>query len=322
MAKIQPTVLSVTVDLKDGTNYYDSGQVLSAINRRMYRQGKMYYLASVDIEVATANTGGYDLSMITIPDTWVTRNAWFKAFKLWQEMQEPVLDESPSVKAKWRDFKVYFDAAHADLGRTSGGMEGVNLKAQGLTGPIADGEWNDSTMVPPETENHTAGQTEVDKFTLHMLGADSGGPLPDANLNSGAIIQMYAETRAYQEPGAALFPNIEKSWGLLLNQRDQASSEDLIEVVTAENDNPPYDADVYPGMTGSGLETGLEVWGANIGAQGNEQILSAQGFAMPLGLLKIVVSKVGGSFSDGDVRLKLNYIPGMDKGILTSEVRQ
>ncbi len=316
MAKIQPTVLSVTVDLKDGTNYYDSGQVLSAINRRMYRQGKMYYLASVDIEVATANTGGYDLSMITIPDTWVTRNAWYKAFNLWLEMQEPVLDESPSIKPKWRDFKVYFDAAHATAGTAA------NLKAQGLTGPIADGEWNDSTMVPPETENHTAGQTEVDKFTLHMLGADDGGPLPDANLDSGAIIQMYAETRARQEKGAELLPDIEKSWGLLLNQRDQTSTEDLIEVVTAENDQPPYDADVYPGMTGSGLETGLEFWGANVGAQGNEQILSAQGFALPLGLLKIIVSKVGGSFSEGDVRLKLNYIPGMDKGILTSEVRQ
>lgn len=155
-----------------------------------------------------------------------------------------------------------------------------------------------------------------------MLGADDGGPLPDANMQSGAIIQMYAETRAYQEPGASLFPNIEKSWGLLMNQRDLTASEELIEVVTAENDNPPYDADVYPGMTGSGLETGLEVWGANVGAQGNEQIISAQGFVLPLGLLKIVVSKVGGSFSEGDVRLKLNYIPGMDKGLLTSEVRQ
>ncbi len=319
MAKIQPAELNVVFDLANGTNYIDTAQVLSAINRRGYRQGKMRYLASAELEITTAKPGGYDVSLITIPDTWVTRNAWYKAFRLWKQMQQPVLDDAPSVKPKWNDFKVYFDATHAAAGT------GANLKAQGLAGVIAGGEWNDSTMVPPEqvqvtgSNPVTAVSTVVDTFTLHMLGEDTGGPLPDANLDSGAIIQMYAETRAQEEVGAVVPANIDKSWGMMLTQRDMETSEELVEVVTAENDNPPYDLDVYPGMKDSGLEAGIEQWGGNIGSTGNEQVVKVMGFALPLGLLKV---SAGSLASTGDIRLRLNFIPGPDKGYLTSEVRQ
>ncbi len=319
MARIQPSVLSVVCDLKDGIQYVDTAQLLSAINRRLYRQGKMRYLASAEIEVVTAKAAGYDISLVTIPDTWVTRNAWYKAFRLWKQMQEPVLDNAPSVKAKWNDFKVYFDATHAASGTAN------NLKAQGLSGQVADGEWNDSTMVPPEqisvtgSDPVTAVSTVVDTFTLHMLGEDTGGPLPDANLDSGAIIQMYAETRAQEEVGAVVPADIEKSWGMMLTERDMETSEDLVEVVTAENDNPPYDLDVYPGMKDSGLEGGIEQWGGVVAPQGTEQSVRIPGFALPLGLLKVTAGTLA---STGDVRLRLNFIPGPDKGYLTGEVRQ
>ncbi len=326
MARIQPSVLSVVVDLQSdnsGIQYVDSAQILAAINRRGYRQSKMRYLASAELEVTKVNSDGYDVSLITIPDTWVTRNAWYKAFRIWKKMQEPVLDNAPSVKAKWNDFKVYFDAIHAALGT------GANLEAQGLAGVIAGGEWNDSTMVPPEqvqvtgSDPVTAVATVVDKFTLHMLGEDTGGPLPDANLDSGAIIQMYAETRALEEVGAVVPADIEKSWGMMLTERDMQTSEELVEVVTAENDTPPYDVDVYPGMKDSGLESGIEQWGGNIASTGLEQVIRVQGFALPLGLLKIIVASGGSqAYVTGDVRLRLNFIPGPDKGYLTSEMRQ
>ncbi len=335
MARIQPSVLSIVVDLAKGINYVDCAQLQSAINRRLYRQGKMQFLASAELEVVTSRpsqtvddeveTGGYDVNLVTIPDTWVTRNAWYKAFRLWKQMIKPVLEDAPSSKPKWEDFKVYFDATHAAAGTDA------NLKAQGLTGVVASGEWNDSTMVPPEqiqvtgSDPVTAVATVVDTFTLHMLGEDTGGPLPDANLDSGAIIQMYAETRAMEEQGPELFDDIDKSWGMMLTQRDMETSEKLVDTYIHENDFPPYDRDVYPGMTDSGLEGGIEQWGGLIGLF--ESTIKVPGFGIPLGLLKITAGEAEtqtgvSGMATGDVRLRLNFIPGPDKGYLTSEVRQ
>jgi hypothetical protein len=51
-----------------------------------------------------------------LPDTWVMSNAWEKSFRAWQRMNKEALEEAPSTKPKFLDFKVYADDAHHEVG--------------------------------------------------------------------------------------------------------------------------------------------------------------------------------------------------------------
>lgn len=314
-----PSILSLNFDIPNGTSYIDCAQSLSAVNRRLYRQGKMYYLQSVEIETSgVAEAKLTDFTLDVIPDTWVTRNAWYKAFRLWKEMNKMVLDENPSIKPKWQDFKVYFDGVHALTD-----MNTANLQVQGVTSAVPRGEWNDSTMTPAEQVQVTGSDpvTDVsivtDQFKLHVLGEDIGGPLPDAYLTSAAIIQGYADTRA-RETSLSTPAEMKDSWMTLLNQRDIFSTETLAENIEAENDFPPYDKDKYPGMTGSGFETGQRVF--EVPQFGKFQTYKLiPGFICPLGLIKLTSANTGNT---AEIRLRLNFIPGPYKGVLADGVRQ
>jgi hypothetical protein len=55
------------------SHYIDLAKDLSAINRRLYRQGKVYQIANISI--TSRNTTGGLVSFSTAGDTWVTRAA-------------------------------------------------------------------------------------------------------------------------------------------------------------------------------------------------------------------------------------------------------
>ncbi len=306
MAKIVPAELAITFKLPAAsnptTNYIDLAQCLSAVNRRLYRQGKMYYLSGVQL---TAPSVG--MAINTIPKTWVTTNAWVKAFNLWKEMQSSVLDTNPSVAGKWRDFKVYMSNNHYNNG------VGSNLiPVDADNNDVLIGEWNMSTCVLPED---AAGAN--DEFELHMCGDDVGGPLPAA-LGSGGILKMYEDTRAHpqnQTPGVPA--DMPLSWGTQLID-DGRQDPELATRIDQENDNAPYDIDHYPGAA------------ANFDGMTSQMLLTTTtevpiatrgGFCAPLGLLEIVHGRTTDQVS-GEGNLTLYFMPGEYRGVAATGVKQ
>lgn len=318
MPKITPAELSYNFVLtgNTGSKYIDIAQCASMVNRRLYRQGKNYYVASVEF---IASAGGM-CSMMTIPDTWVSANAWVKSYALWREMNKKVLSDNPSVEGKWADYKAFFDEAHVNGNWTSTGPT-LNLKPMTgdvlLTGGVAcrDGEWFMSTLVLPQhnVNTGTGAPLAADEFVVHMLGDDvAGAGAPDL-IKSGAIIHAYADTRARVQEEPDVPGDMSLSWMTLLTD-DGSQEPELADLIEGINDLPPYDKENYPG---GDINYNDGVTQAGFATTATFVVDKAQGFKVPLGLIKVNWA-IGG----GTAVIKLNLMPGTYKGLLATEVQQ
>ena len=118
---IEPCNLALVYNLDDGDNYLDIARSLSRVNRKLFRQGRLYAIGGITFHwKGAAATDNLVVSVATAPNTWVVRNAWTKGFALWRQMQKLVLDDNPSVKGRWHDFKLLMDT-----GQTSGNTRDV-----------------------------------------------------------------------------------------------------------------------------------------------------------------------------------------------------
>jgi hypothetical protein len=133
--KLEPAVKTLIFSLPAGNRFIDLSQVCSIVNRRFYRQGLNWAVSSLEVQ-AIPNpaelfaTGTVRISKI--PDTWIASNAWEKGMRSWLKLQNEAVDELPSVKPKFLDFKVYADADHHALGS---GANLMPLDFSGLTPP-------------------------------------------------------------------------------------------------------------------------------------------------------------------------------------------
>ena len=95
-----------------------------------------------------------EVTVATAPNTWIVHNAWTKGNALWNEMNQLVLADNPSIKGTWHDFKVQLAGSQSSVRTLSvNGGDGV---------PVAAGEWDISTYVMP--------QHEVDPVTENSTG--------------------------------------------------------------------------------------------------------------------------------------------------------
>ncbi len=319
---MQPAELCYSFLIPDGnqTKYIDLAQCASAVNRRLYEQGKCYYVSRVSIlAFAAPGSQGGGVSLFTLPDNWVTANAWVKSKALWKSMQNRVLKDNPSIAGKWHDYKVYMDLAHQQGGTASSGPT-LNLipRTAGIGAEVGLGEWNMSTLVLPEhdVDPATGVVLPADEFEVHMMGDDNGGPLP-ANLASGGIIKMYQETRARQQQEPLVPAGMAENWGTQLTDSGSQDPE-LADIIDAENDLPPYDNDDYPGGDGN-FNLGVTQSYLNV----TTSILTDKdiGFKVPLGLIK-VGSSITGDGSGNGFLLQIHLTPGHYKGLYATEVKQ
>ena len=68
----------------EDSHYIDLAKDLSAINRRLYRQGKVYRIAGITVH----STSNAFVKVCAAPDSWVVRNAWKRGFKRWKQMNK------------------------------------------------------------------------------------------------------------------------------------------------------------------------------------------------------------------------------------------
>ena len=115
-ARIQPLQTSLRFELQPGaTNtgqaYVDSFKALSQVNRKLIRQGHQLAIGSVEFGYFPdpGSVSVVELRALTAGNSWIVHNSWTKGFALWNEMQQLVLADNPSVKGKWRDYKVQLE---------------------------------------------------------------------------------------------------------------------------------------------------------------------------------------------------------------------
>ena len=239
-AKPQKAVRTLTYTVPAGLSTIDIMKDLSIVNRKLFRQGYCVGIESVEFGY-TGNPASFDtlrLTAGTAGDTWSVHNAHVKGHALWNQMNQLVLEDNPSIAGKWADYKVRLDVEHQSGGTLA------PLDGQG--NPYLAGEWIYSTYTMPQhVVNAATGEPlPADITTAHLLGDDLGVP---GALTSIGLVKAYAESRATVFDNNPNVPaGMSDSFFNLLTDSGSQEPELSLEI-EFQNDDPPYDLLNYPG---------------------------------------------------------------------------
>ncbi len=295
--KTSPTVTRLSFEFDGGsTQFIDIGLALSAINRKFYRAGVYYYVNSV--EIYNNETGVVDLH--TLPDTWVTKNAWNRGFQLFQKMNamvDPPL--TGGIRPKYHDFKVYMSDRHRTAGSARPSLHGINA----ASAQINPDEWAYSQFVSADDDQDAI--ANADEFFVHMIGPHVGNA---NNWESVGLIKSYAETRMIppnNSPNADMIDITDP----LMNIFDFSSEEQLNDIaqnLLEDNDRTPYDINLYVGESGNHMQHVARI-GTEVGVG---RVGRASGFCAPFGLICVDPSGISTAF-----RVVLNLAVGTYHGV-------
>lgn len=295
--KSNPTSIRLSFEASGGgTQFIDIAKALSTINRKFYRQGVYYYVNSV--EVYNNESGVIDLH--TLPDTWVTKNAWNRGFQLFQKMN--ALTDTPVSgvsRPKYHDFKVYFNSLH----RTNGTLNPVMTTINNGSSAYAADEWVYSEFISADDDGNLLQQ--ADNFNVHMLGIHDGN---SNNWDSVGLIKSYAESRTTVQRTDLTDTTVDIT-DPLLNIFDFSSEEQMNDIMTnllEDNDQPPYDSNAYVGEISTSMQHVARI-GTEVGVG---RIGRAAGFCAPMGLICVDPWDVDTGF-----RIVLNLAPGTYHGV-------
>jgi len=317
-AKIQPAVKTLAFDLAATTIHTISlSQCASLVNRRFYRAGLNWAVAGFTL--FTVGQGAFGIHKI--PDTWIASNSWHKGYSAWMKMNNEALEEAPSVRPRFLDFKVYMDPVHHAAG------VGLNLIPRTVPGATYSlGEWEMSKFSIPTTA--TPGASMEREIT--WIGANYPGSAPVSTLNAVSLIEGYAASRGLPD---ILDPNAPadasdidgqtpENWlAATFNEgtdRDAAIVEDMI----TENNQAPYPFEndgvhvdtMYPGGANQASnlqehETAL-VTATTVGGKTSLKGTNFQG-----GLIRILHDIDAGSV------LYVHLVPGPERGYMTQPMQ-
>jgi len=324
MVKVQPAVTDLMFKTPTGgaafdKYFIDTAEELSKVNRRLYSQSRMYafqgltfiWKASGPFPAVATNLATVEVTVRTAGNSWIVQNAHVKGEALWHQMQDLVLEDNPSIKTKWHDFKVTLSTE----------MVGGNiLDVVDADGNVyVAGEWNRSTFVLP--------QHDVDPVTGLPLPAEEFDAclIGDDNVSRKSLVKAYQESRATVSPDQPNTPaGLADSFFSILT--DSGSQEpELALVVQDENENPPYALDDYPGGDVNAPTTSPVAYAAISAAEVDGRL---GGFVAPCGLLEIEIAGfdlTGAAVAAAalpEFDLLLHVAPGMYKGVASVPMGQ
>lgn len=292
--KTSPTQTRLSFECDGGsTQFIDIGLALSAINRRFARSGVYYYVNSV--EVYNDETGVVDLH--TLPDTYMTKNAWNYVFSKYQQMNSLV--DTP--RGKWHDFRVYMTNLHRTTGTLWPALHGINAAYEEI-------QSNESFHYSQFTSADDDGDAiqEADNFYVHMIGPHVGSA---GNWASVGAIKSYNTAREQVDMGGTPAVHAENPTDPITNMFDMSSEEflnDIAENLSNMDDMPPYPATYMVGEDADHLQHV-----ARIGTEaGVGRVGRASGFCAPFGLICVDPHGVSTAF-----RVVLNLAQGTYHGV-------
>ncbi|AXH78384.1 MAG: hypothetical protein [Circular genetic element sp.] len=338
-SKIEPSAQSLYFQTPNfngsRTATLDLSLCASLANRRFYRQGINWAVSSVEL-FSTQTTTGQVISA-KLPNTWVMSNAWEKAFRTWQRMNREALEETPSVRPKFLDFKVFMDSIHHGSDSTITNYNLLPVAVNGVTVSTATpGEWEYSKVYIPTAINASAAQTN--DFELVATGSNFPGA-GTSGFNAVSLIEGYAASRGLPN---VLDPNTPDdaqdasgstphNWMSAMFNDGLVQTSEVIEDMITENNIAPYPFEngevqgalpgtvftdtMYPG--GANQMSGLEVVDAayitptTIGG-----VTRLKGSNFPCGLLRLVFNNISMEPGVDFFGIKVNLVPGPHRGYL------
>ena len=323
-SKIEPAVMTIRfagISVSGGggvIKHIDLSQCASIVNRRFYRQGINWAVAG--IKVLTLSSTGSPKGIVSVqklPNTWVMAQAWKKAFATWQKMNRESTSESPSIRPKFLDFKIYADANH----------HGAGPNANLIPGGYTKGEWVYSKIYVPNTTTSTPANLA---YEMIATGPNFSGAGP-AGLNAVSLIEGYAASRALPYEADPNMPTdaddtdgvTPQNWMQALfndgTEQDSAVVGDMItdnEIAPYpfENDGTAVDT-MYP--NGANQAPGLQlhdeefITGTTIG--GTTRL---KGGNFPAGLIQMSFTNQNTPADQTDYFVYIDLVPGNHRGYL------
>jgi hypothetical protein len=352
MKKFQPAVETLTFDLGNvskgsagpgivpgkATYFIDLSQCASLANRRFYRQGITWAVAGMKlnstmvVENTVAPTGASPSGAAYVqklPNTWVMSNAWEKGFRAWQRMNNEALSETPSVKPKFLDFKIYMDTLHHSTDQGYGrnllpATLGIPQAAIGNFTDATAGEWESSKLRIPDAISEATREREIIAVGASFPGNGASG------LNAVSLIEGYAASRGLPD---ILDPNTPddaadvdgiapENWIAALFNEGTEQTSDVIEDMISENNQAPYPFEndgtatdtMYPGganqLSGLQLVAIENITGSTVGG-----VTYIRGSSFPCGLIRIDLQNNDDTFEMNNI-LQINLVPGTHRGYL------
>ena len=343
--KTEPSILRFNLALftlslatPSATSHIDLSQIASILNRRFYRQGINWAVQSIEHQAQSDDgqpVGNGLVSVYKLPDTWVMSNAWEKAFRTWQRMNNEALEETESVRPRFLDFKIFANDTHHAAGAAA------NLLPYSATGAGATaGEWKYSKITIPDNEpggvSDPGGCTD---FDMIATGANYPGVSPTTGLDAVSLIEGYAASRGLPP---VTDPNVPddaddvgpdtsnpQNWLSSVFTEGTEQTEDVLDRMMGENNLAPYPFEgatvggavitdtMYP--NGANQLNGLHahdiqyITGTSIGGRTN-----LQGGMFPAGLMEIQTTVAFPAQSAQNVfqGLWITLVPGDHRGYL------
>jgi hypothetical protein len=315
--KMSPSVTRLwfhIIPQRGTSNYVDLSLAASVANRRFYRQSTNWAVAGMSLHAGTGTSGSFVTSKV--PETWVAANAHSKAKRMWMDSQKQVLDNEPSIKARYNDFKIYLDknmaqATLQDVSASPANAEEILMPIDRQNNTAKPGEWAYSNIVIPVD----GGASAPLEYKMFMVGDD------DTANNAVSIIHGYGLSRSRPQQEE---PNVPSPGGWMNDIFDVADNLDEIRAdVIDENDTPPYRVgddtgqfpsvgEFYPGgeqnVPNSQIHAKNFLTTTTVGGKTH-----VQGGMFPCGLIRFDWD----ISSDENLYLAIDLVPGAYKGYLT-----
>lgn len=295
------------------SHYIDLARDLSAINRRLYQQGRNYHVKRVSI-VSSNTIGGVGwidynglpggatlyqqnagrISFSTIPNSWTAIGAWKRGEQAWKKMQAKALAATGlDVRPTWNDYKVYLSYDMV------AGTKPVPLDNGGDA--VSLGQWAYSTYQSPD------GTTGADSMVAHMLGAHNGTP-GSGNMGSIGLIQSFGDARATVNNNSPTTQTDADDDPIANLFDDGTVVDEVIANMRTKGEDAPYDITNYPG-DGNNHPKPLVVQETTLGSDGRATV---GGFEAMCGLIEVECSSpIGGDTYSVLVELREGSFKGI-----------
>ena len=322
--------LSHTGDAEDN-HYIDLGRDLSALNRRLYKQGMIYNISNIAVH---DNQSALAFEFGTLRDAWPTYSAYRQARRILKRQHHG----SGMEVGAWSQFVVGMNRDQVTDTDTL-----IPVDQEGTN--VVRGEWALSCL----TYSLDLSSQDEDDAGLVMLGASNDAtPTQSGSVNSGGttgsgcafvinsgqgdsvslakqtfsgtlgIMAEYghmkedvSETPNETQQNAGVFAKLDQmASGFSGNVNDNPQ---IIDRADKHGDHPPYASDVV-GLEATGSDGATNVIREARLASG-QKTLMIPGFDVPMGLIQVVTTG-----SAGTAYLDIELSPGRFKGVAALEV--
>ena len=302
---MDPAVLNIWAQLPswDGISqtsskhFYDLSQMASLVNRRFYRQGLNWAVGGIKIHFQEVPQGVTlettpSITISKLPNTWIMSNAWTKGMRAWTKMIREATEESPSLRGRFLDFKIYANDAHHEKGTSA------NQLPLGHTA----GEWDYSTFEIP-VSNADPTLPVGNSVTRDVIAVGGNYDAPGASGNYAvSLVEGYAASRALPNEREPNMPDdasssagsLAQNWIVALFNDAVTQDAEVIQDLETQNNQAPYPFEgdglhfdtMYPAGANNASFLEIHDFKAFAGATVGNQI-TLQGGNFPCGLIEI-----------------------------------